>query len=363
MLTEKDYEKYPFLKGTFDYLRNYPELQGPFIPFLESPKGKRVIRYTTYRLQCALYEENNAKQETATISEKLISYQLAKMLISLSEYMNTLIEKFAEYESSRALESYLADYVDEERNKKIKEINNSLGFTIDIQELPVIEYVPLSVNLQNIDKKFKLVNMPVKNGIVTIERIDKRLIFKERIKQVIKSDLPTKFNPEFNSRLKEIVNEVFGEYYEAFRAEYGDITEGDFPPCISVIMRKARNGENLTHPARFSLVTFCHEIGMSDDEIVNMFKSSPKFDAHTTMYQIRHITGQEGTDVYKVPACSSMKTNGLCAAGNNKLCEKVKHPLGYYITKKKPDAHAYDKEENKEKKKKENPFKLKGKLV
>ncbi|MPN40412.1 hypothetical protein SDC9_187949 [bioreactor metagenome] len=82
---------------------------------------------------------------------------------------------------------------------------------------------------------------------------------------------------------------------------------------------------------RFAMTSFLLNVGMSVDEILNLFNISPDFDAEKTLYQIEHIAGATG-NVYKPPACDTMRTYGNCV-GKDRLCEKISHPLGYYERK------------------------------
>jgi DNA primase large subunit len=76
------------------------------------------------------------------------------------------------------------------------------------------------------------------------------------------------------------------------------------------------------------MTSFLLSIGMSVDEILNLFNISPDFGVEKTLYQIKHISGSTGSH-YKPPACDTMRTYGNCI-GKDRLCEKIKHPLSYY---------------------------------
>jgi len=98
-------------------------------------------------------------------------------------------------------------------------------------------------------------------------------------------------------------------------------------------MHDLEDGLNLSHPARFAIVTFLNSVGKSEDEIIALFKRVRDFDESKTRYQVRHITGADGGTKYSAPSCATMRTNGLCISAGNKLCEKVAHPLGYFSAK------------------------------
>ena len=102
------------------------------------------------------------------------------------------------------------------------------------------------------------------------------------------------------------------------------------------MMRVIADGKPLSHSGRFAVVTFLHRIGMPVEDIAQLFKNGPKFNMNTTMYQIRHIIGEEGHVDYTPPTCVTMRTEGLCFAAGDPLCARVKHPLSYYKAKRRP---------------------------
>jgi len=146
-----------------------------------------------------------------------------------------------------------------------------------------------------------------------------------------------------NSNIKEIINDITITLYEDYqlniRTNYGEIENDHFPPCMNAILYKIENNINVAHHERFFMVAFLKEVGMSIEEIILLFSKSPKFNYNQTAYQIRHIIGEENSEKYVVPACATAKTYGYCNCGDNKLCTKVKHPLGFYIVAKKKIDH------------------------
>ena len=51
------------------------------------------------------------------------------------------------------------------------------------------------------------------------------------------------------------------------KEDLGKIESEYLPPCIKAIIANVQNGINIGHEARFSMVTFLHHAGMSNDEI------------------------------------------------------------------------------------------------
>jgi DNA primase large subunit len=105
-----------------------------------------------------------------------------------------------------------------------------------------------------------------------------------------------------------------------------EINERKYPPCIKEMLKRLGSSINLSHAERFALGTFLKDIGVQRDELIDMWRVSPDWDEEKASYQVDDLIKKD----YKPPDCSTMKTNGLCYAGDNKLCEKASHPLGYY---------------------------------
>jgi DNA primase large subunit len=95
-----------------------------------------------------------------------------------------------------------------------------------------------------------------------------------------------------------------------------------------------KKGQNVPHVGRFALTSFLHTIGMSNDEIIAVFSSSPDFKEQLARYQIDHITGKSSGVEYLPPECSTMKTQGVCFNPDS-LCKRkwLHHPLTYYSAK------------------------------
>lgn len=115
----------------------------------------------------------------------------------------------------------------------------------------------------------------------------------------------------------------------------GDVDFTMFPPCIKTYITQMRDGENLAHLARFTLVSFLHNAGMTNEDMINLFKSVPDFKEDLTTYQVNHITGIISGTEYSPPKCATLKSNHLCFMGDDTLCIKIKHPMQYYEYKKK----------------------------
>ena len=358
-LSVHDLQLWTFLDEGKAYIRNMTYLQTmPLSSLLKTLTGHNALRYAVYRARCALHD-NTSPVGIRRNDERILAYFFLRMLVSYSSNPPMFADKIATHLAHIAYVDYLSRLTDTLFQENVRK---SLGFSHEDHTIPFVEYAPLAVTLKEIHPKWKCVNAPIVKGIIHLptksddaSRIDKvdqnakkkkddigftekdlAVLFKERLRHRIKRDLiiADASNSDIKVLIQEAIGEAFGDYYESFKTDYGDVVEENFPPCINGCLATARAGNNLSHPERFALVTFCHEVGMPETAIIEVFASAAHFDLNKTTYQVRHATGKGGVGEYKVPACDTMKTNGVCRCGTNPLCAKVKHPLGYYLAKK-----------------------------
>ncbi|MHB1470101.1 MAG: DNA primase regulatory subunit PriL [Thermoplasmataceae archaeon] len=118
--------------------------------------------------------------------------------------------------------------------------------------------------------------------------------------------------------------------------DLGSVDFKIFPPCMNEYISQMRDGVNLPHMARFTMVSFLNKVGMTRDDIIALFKTAPDFNERMTTYQVDHVTGNISGTEYSPPKCSVLQSNHLCYKGDDRLCnqEWLKHPLQYYSIKK-----------------------------
>lgn len=324
MFTIKDYAKYPFLPSIRERLKHDTRLNQPFSKFLDTDYGKDSLKIAKERINYAL-AHNNKKDHMyiQDASKSLASYSLSRMMISCMN--DDIIDKFAAIEASRSVESFIR-----EPREIREEIEKELGFSLHDTRIPLVKYVPIAASLVRKDAKFKLINSLINHGQISINLADTNIIFEERVKLKIKSDLPLPIHHDIKQLLDPTVQEIYGSYTSKLSDYYGDVTEEDFPPCIRRIMSLIRKKENPTHPERFALVTFLNSIGATEDDMLKMFETVRDFNLDMSKYMIQHIMGKQGGTQYKAPGCASLRTNNICRAGDDPICKAIKHPLGYY---------------------------------
>lgn len=206
----------------------------------------------------------------------------------------------------------------------------SLARDDPMYKIPVEAYVKASSKLEGVQNS--LSNMPLKDGSVFISKEVLFSVLEQLIYADIMDGLPVTVPDDIADSIQvqdavDIIRHTIDEQYFTF--EIDEVNENKFPPCMEALLESTRKGEHLEHNARFALASFLVNIGMTTDEILELFGGIPDFAEDTTRYQINHIRGDIGSTEYTSPSCATLVTQGLCV-NKDKLCEKINHPLSYY---------------------------------
>ncbi|MHA1409189.1 MAG: hypothetical protein ACTSQY_02510 [Candidatus Odinarchaeia archaeon] len=225
---------------------------------------------------------------------------------------------------------------EKEKKDTLKKTGMNYDFTIVFTDF-------LTVNTSFHDLRWKICNQIVTEGKVLLTINNLARLISEKIKIKLSSRKTIKIRgDELTEDFLRSINELNNKW-EQMKKDIGvesvkisgPIVKEYFPPCISDQISKILTGENISHQGRFALTSFLLNIGMSEMEILDIFRNSPDCDEKKALYQIRHIkgTGLEKSR-YTPPSCKTLKTYGLCVNMDN-ICRRVKHPLQYYKLRKK----------------------------
>lgn len=279
---------------------------------------------------------------------ELLSYPFARILVSCigDEY---LVRRYALSEAKAAHEELLASTGSSSDADIIYGMSEEFGIRVDFLRLPhehaqeqvqmpFVDYLRFTSNLR--DKRWKLVNRGLEKGRVKLVKSEFVRIIQEAIYERIKKDLPLDVPADICEAISGYTGDIKKELEEK-RKKFGDAgfesrsvvkDPSCFPPCISYILSNLKEGVNVPHSARFAVTAFLLNLGLTEDEIIEIYKNSPDFDEDRTRYQVEHIAGFKGTVRYTAPSCGTMRTYGNCVE-NDATCEKVSHPLSYYKQK------------------------------
>jgi DNA primase large subunit len=326
--------KYPFLQDT----RNWVKKEGITLEeILWEEVYERARLIGRIRLENALTQKEVGERSLANETDcmmEIFSYPIARMIAagvgdSYLKRRYSLAEAKTAHKHLKAepLE-FLATVMDEFG------IEIAIGADIKIFFTEYLKYSPAR------SRKWKLVNRPLKAGMISLQKIEVVRLIQEalgkRIFEEIEMAAPSaKIRDALADDIIKIRNmvAVHREKFEEIRGTE-DVSIVRFPPCMKKLLGAMQSGVNIPHMARFSVVAFLNALGLDTDKILTLFASSPDFDKGKSRYQVEHITGKRSGTEYTAPKCSSLKTWGLCP-GEDDICREISHPLSYYRRKRK----------------------------
>jgi len=316
--------RYPFISAAKEWVKNEKATieEILFDDIYERARGRGAER-VMQAVIAGFIKDIPLLSEIDCVME-IFSYPVARMIVvaSGSEYV---IRRYALAEAKRAYENLKNESIN-----FIEKMADEFGMRINGNRMYFVDYLRYAPTW---DIKWKLVNRELKKGEVVLEKHEIARLLQEAIRKKIYNELTYMYPPP---EIKKVFGDVIDEIKSrvSFREKENKIEEVDarlFPPCIKNLVSATKSGMNVPHVGRFTLVTFLNAVGMSVEEILKIFSSSPDFNAEKTRYQIEHITGKISGTNYTPPKCDTIRTWGLCFPDD--ICRRVKHPLSYYRLK------------------------------
>ncbi len=262
---------------------------------------------------------NPDQRMTKGLEVQLLSYPIAKILISLSRN-SYLKKKFSEGEAN-TFRKFISNATDEE----IEFLAGELGLDLSEGKIYFKDYLRYMPE----DEMYKLFYQDLYNGYIRLSPDVLIEIITTAYKLSLLNSLD-KYPKEFES-LKPELDDIKVKRFESFEYK-GDVSAEAFPPCMKKIIADAAAGQHLGHTARFAIAAFLVNIGYPEDKIVDIFRSQPNFKEKLTRYHIEYLSGKKDGKKRLPPSCEKMKTYALCVNPDN-LCARVKNPLSYYKLK------------------------------
>jgi len=304
---------------------------------LQSPEYKPILERAQKRIEEAiLFGSINQKHPIDDI--EIPSFPIAVMMAAATND-SSLKRRYALVEAKRTTR-----FLEEEDREKIVEIAKDFhwkikpleedGQTYDLT-LHFTDFLKNAANLHS--KKWKLVNRQMLNGEVYLTKTEASRLLEEEVRRHIEEKLDIKVGslPDTITKRVELLRQLFSERKAKIKMEElpKEVVIPAFPPCIKRLYDTISSGRNVSHIGRFALTSFLVNVGMTTENVTNLFRALPDFRERLTRYQVEHIAGRRGSRTkYIPPKCETLQTHGVCQ-NKDEICRDIRHPLAYYRRK------------------------------
>ena len=321
-----------------------------------------VVERARDRVVTAL-EEGTTGSPARTARTELLSYPVARVLVSLVDE-RVLVRKYARAEAHDAHERFRTEL---ERDASLRSTGgdalrlDGLLAEFDLTgavskrrpttragagqrgagasgrravpeegayAVEVTTYIRLAADLWG--DEWRLVNRALADGAVPVTEDELSVLLREAVRQRVEAGLPLTVPEEVARHLERHVAEIREVLAELeLTREIDTVVPELFPPCMTALLDGIQRGEHLEHHSRFAITAFLTSIGMSTDDIVELYMVNSSFGEEMTRYQTDHIRGDTSPTQYSPPSCATMQSYGDCVNMDD-LCERISHPMAYY---------------------------------
>lgn len=303
--------------------------------------------------------ENFVKKEIVDSISDALSYPIQNAVVAYlndrwftnrySEAYAKRTRKFLDKLTKKPDKVFEVEFLEELGIKLEEDSKNQRTF-----KMLVLDFIELATKIESADldseseykavaNKFKLSNSVLNAGWV--ENLNKKDLsnlftaalrqnFKNKIKEIAEhikeNKLPAKLMDMadiIRDRILDFKQEHnIGEFYS------GTVYNDAFPSCINNAYIQLLEGKNLDHQERLVFEFFCLNIGMSKEEILNLFAHSPDYREDISKYMINHAENKR----YMSYSCKKIKAFGLCKINykndpyNWCINGKIKNPLNFF---------------------------------
>jgi len=331
---KNDYAKYPFLKEAAKYLK-IPDLR---IEDLTNPELEEILKRAEERVEEAiLYTRVSRKPEKA--DDEISSYPIA-IILTIATKSSFIQKRYALAEAKQTFED-----LKDEPGEKILAFAQNFEWKLAVNmndEIPYeftlhfADYLRNTTHLR--EKKWKLVNRILSNANVYLTRNEIARLLSEEVRRYIEKRLEIKELPNLPPKIMETAEKIKNLSVEKIGKTEMEgfpktIIQTAFPPCIKTLYQAISTGRHLSHVGRFTLTSFLVNIGMSPENVIELFKNFSDYSERMTRYQVEHIAGERGSRTrYTPPRCDTLQTHGVCT-NPDEICQTIRHPLSYYRRK------------------------------
>jgi DNA primase large subunit len=330
---QQRHARYPFLTAAREAVREADIDLAELVA-----AGGPAVEHGLARVEHAI-EDGTVGEPHRRPRTELLSYPVARGLVSLVD-QPVLTRRYARAEARTAAERLRADAEGEALRSAdrgelslrefLAEFDLASGADEREQgyEMAVTAYLPLAASRSG--DGWRLVNRDLADGRLPVSEAELfdllETAVERRVEGGLPLDVPGTIAGELETgtaRLEELLAGL------DLTRDIDTVAPELFPPCMKALLDRVQKGEHLAHHSRFAITAFLTSIGMSTDDIVELYEVNPGFGEEMTRYQTNHIRGEVGPTEYSPPSCATMQSYGDCVNMDD-LCETIAHPLAYY---------------------------------
>ncbi|MFB6070001.1 MAG: DNA primase regulatory subunit PriL [Halanaeroarchaeum sp.] len=329
--------RYPFLSEA----RQAVEEAGVDLAAVVATDGE-VVERALDRVTRSLTDREVGPMSRTTRVE-LLSYPVARVLVSLVD-ADVARRRYAAAEAATAYERFTTDFADDaeirsvghgalDRADLLREFDlaGAVRPVEDGYDMAVGAYLEYAAALRGED--WRLVSRSLADGRVPVAPSELDRLLERAVEERVAEGLPLAVPDAVAEELEREVATVEETLAELdFTRDIDTVVPELFPPCMQHLLDGIQRGDHLAHHSRFAITSFLTNVGLTTDEIVDLYQVNPGFGREMTRYQTDHIRGESSPTEYTAPSCATMKAYGDCVNPDD-LCDAISHPLSYYGAK------------------------------
>ncbi|EMA39040.1 DNA primase regulatory subunit PriL [Halococcus hamelinensis] len=331
---ERRHATYPFLDAAREAVAELdPDLRA-------LADEERVVARATERVERAL-TDGDIGEPHRDVRTELLSYPLARVLVSLVDE-HILTRRYARSEAGAAHERFTAAEGSKLKSAREQPLTaddllaefdlarhvHPAESDLDDHLVEVGAYLPLAADMRG--EGWRLVNRALADGMVPVSTAERDDLLRKAVERRVADGLPLAVPTAVGDALDGPVADLRETLADLdLTRDIDTVVPERFPPCMKALLDGVQKGDHLAHHSRFAITAFLASIGMTTDEIVDLYTVNPGFAEDITRYQTDHIRGETGPTEYSPPSCATMQSYGDCI-NKDERCETISHPLAYY---------------------------------
>ncbi len=334
--------RYPFLDGAREAVQR---ADVALVDLVSREREHPAVTRGRERVERALVAGTVDPPEDRRVDARteVLSYPIARVVVSLLDAPGA-VEKYAASEAATAHERFVEDF-ERRGGQSTLGAGRTVGADADVSLDGLLREFGLSRAVRPADddyrvavgeylrlapegESWRLVRRELGDGRVTVSRTELYDLLRQAVEDRVAEGLPLAVPDEIADPLGSVASGVSAALSSAdYPRSFDRVDPASFPPCVTALLERARDGEDLPDRSRFALVAFLGSLGMEAEAITALCGRSDEQFAYTA----ERLAG-DGSGNYPSPSCATMQAWGDCVDRDD-LCAEVDHPLSYYAAR------------------------------